>query len=309
MPKYDLAQQLHTSVTNKAFKSLLPRGPVLGSFKVALVATPVKARFEAVAQESFERVVELLAELRFDGVEVSVLEPEELLEAAKVARDRGLEVPAVGTGLNFLHYGLSLTHPDPGVRGRALEKLKRLVDAASRAEAGGVIVGLIRGRGEEAPSAERARELLLQSLRELCSYASQAGVRVFLEPLNRYESRLINTVAEGLAVLDEVGAENLLLLLDTFHMNIEERVIEDSIRQAGGRIGHFHVADSNRLPPGMGHLDFASILHALMDTGYRGYVSAEVIVKPDLETAARLTMNTVRVAVAGLTAYLDREKL
>uniref|UniRef100_A0A7C4H8G6 Sugar phosphate isomerase/epimerase n=1 Tax=Thermofilum pendens TaxID=2269 RepID=A0A7C4H8G6_THEPE len=278
---------------------------MIGPFKVSMVATPARAKFEAVVQETFARVVDLLKELQFDGVEVSVLEPEELLEAAKLARDRGLEIPAVGTGLNFLHYGLSLTHPDPGVREKALAKLKKLVDAASSAEAGGVIVGLIRGKGEEAPSLEKARELLHASLQDLCRYAALTGVKIFLEPLNRYESKLVNTVAEGLAVIEEVGCENLLLLLDTFHMNIEERVIEDSIRLAGGKIGHFHIADSNRLAPGLGHLDFAGILHALSDTGYAGYVSAEVVVKPDFETAARLTINTVRIAAVGLTVYLD----
>lgn len=279
---------------------------MIGPFKVSMVATPVKAKFEAVVQESFIKVVDLLKELQFDGVEVSVLEPEELLEASRLARERGLEVPAVGTGLNFLHYGLSLTHPDPGVREKALSKLKKLVDAASTAEAGGVIVGLIRGRGEEAPSPEKARELLRGSLQDLCRYAAQAGVKIFLEPLNRYESKLVNTVAEGLAVIEETGCENLLLLLDTFHMNIEERVIEDSIRLAGSKIGHFHIADSNRLAPGLGHLDFASILHALSDTGYTGYVSAEIVTKPDFETAARLTINAVRIAAVGLTVYLDQ---
>lgn len=279
---------------------------MIGQFKVSMVATPVRARFEAVVQESFPSVVDLLRELGFDGVEVSVLEPEELLSAAEVVRSRNMEIPAVGTGLNFLHYGLSLTHPDPGVRAKALDKLKKLVDAASKAEAKGVIVGLIRGRGEEAPSLEKARELLRESLRDLCSHASSAGIKIFLEPLNRYESKLVNTVADGLALIEEVGCDDLLLLLDTFHMNIEERVIEDSIRQAGRKVGHFHVADSNRLAPGLGHLDFASILHALSDTGYTGYVSAEVIVKPDFETAARLTINTVRIAVAGLTVYLDQ---
>ena len=269
-------------------------------FKAAMVATPVKARFEAVAKEDFAKVLAILKGLDFDGVEVSVLEPEQLVSSAAMAKEYSLEIPAVGTGLNFLHYGLSLTHPDPGVRGRAQERLKQLIDAAARVGAGGVIIGLIRGRGDEAPSLEAAYELLKGQLAELCAHAERQGVKLFLEPLNRYESRLVNTVADGLRLLDELGCGALYLLLDTFHMNIEERVIEDSIRQAGTRIGHFHIADSNRLAPGLGHLNFGSILAALADTGYAGYVSAEVIVKPDLETAARLTANVLRVATSGL---------
>ncbi len=77
------------------------------------------------------------------------------------------------------------------------------------------------------------------------------------------------------------------LLLDTYHMNIEEPSIETSIRAAGPRIYHFHVADSNRWPPGGGHLDFAAILRALAATGYGGFVSGEFLPAPDAATAAQ----------------------
>ena len=117
--------------------------------------------------------------------------------------------------------------------------------------------------------------------------AAQAGVRYALEPLNRYETDLIHTVADGLALIERVGAPNFGLLLDTFHMNIEEPSIDESIREAGSRIFHFHVADSNRWHPGAGHLDFAAILDTLFATGYRGFVSGEFLPIPDAETAAR----------------------
>jgi sugar phosphate isomerase/epimerase len=87
-------------------------------------------------------------------------------------------------------------------------------------------------------------------------------------------------------VVERVGAENLGLLPDTFHMNIEEPVIEDSIRSFGDRIFHFHVSDSNRWYPGAGHLDFGSILEALFSTGYEGYVSGEWLPRPDAERSA-----------------------
>jgi sugar phosphate isomerase/epimerase len=84
-----------------------------------------------------------------------------------------------------------------------------------------------------------------------------------------------------------VGADNFGLLLDTFHMNIEEPIIEESIRTCGRNIFHFHVADSNRWYPGAGHLDFKSILDKLFKTGYQGWISGEFIPKPDAETAAQ----------------------
>ena len=87
-------------------------------------------------------------------------------------------------------------------------------------------------------------------------------------------------------MVDRVGAENMGLILDTFHMNIEEPVIEDSIRACGDRTFHFHVSDSHRWYPGSGHLDFGSILDVLYSTGYQGYVSGEWLPKPDADTSA-----------------------
>jgi sugar phosphate isomerase/epimerase len=97
------------------------------------------------------------------------------------------------------------------------------------------------------------------------------------------------------------------LLADTFHMNIEEPSIEGSIRRAGDRIFHFHVADSNRWHPGAGHLDFASILDALYATGYTGFVCGEFLPIPDAETAARRGIAHLRGIKLGRTVRASRE--
>lgn len=270
---------------------------VMAKMKISMVIAYAKARFEAVARVEPEPAVRLLKELGFDGVEFSVLEPEEVLELSKIANQYGLEVPAVGTGLNYLHYGLSLTAPDGSVRVKAREKIEKIIKAASRSNVRGVIIGLMRGKADEWESLDKPWSLLLEEMRIIAERALNENVLVYLEPLNRYESRLINRVEEGVRFLEELGAENVYLLLDTFHMNIEERSIEESIRFAGGRIGHFHVADSNRLAPGMGHLDFVRVLHALKDTGYTGFISAEIQAKPDLEASARMTLSTLRTAL------------
>lgn len=99
-------------------------------------------------------------------------------------------------------------------------------------------------------------------------------------------------------VIRRVGAQNLGLLLDTFHMNIEEPNIAESIRACGDRLFHFHVADSNRWYPGAGHLDFPSILGALRATGYSGFVSAEYVPLPDAESSAAYALAHLRQAGA-----------
>ena len=120
-------------------------------------------------------------------------------------------------------------------------------------------------------------------------------MRFALEPLNRYETDLVHTVAEGLELVERVGADNFGLLLDTFHMNIEEPVIEDSIRACGDRIFHFHVADSNRWYPGAGHLDFEAILETLAGHRVTGASSpGEFKPLPDADTAAERSITHLR---------------
>jgi sugar phosphate isomerase/epimerase len=131
-------------------------------------------------------------------------------------------------------------------------------------------------------------------LKECAEAAADRDVRLAMEPLNRYETDLIHTVQEGLEFIGRIGSYNLGLLLDTFHMNIEEASIEQSIRTCGRHIFHFHVADSNRWFPGAGHLDFASIFEVLQATGYQGWISGEFMPMPDADIAAQECLRCLR---------------
>jgi sugar phosphate isomerase/epimerase len=195
-------------------------------------------------------------------------------------------VPGIGTGQAWGEEGLSFTSDQPAVRAAAIERALSHIGLAARLQAV-IIIGLLRGITPQGQTPERSMEYLVDALRTCASAAAKGGVRLALEPLNRYETDLIHTTAEGLDLLDRVGADNLGLLLDTFHMNIEEPSIEQSLSACGRRLFHFHVADSNRWHPGAGHLDFAAILDALERTGYDGFVSGEFLPQPDAETAAR----------------------
>lgn len=267
-------------------------------FKLAMVVAPKEAMFEAVVREPLEKSLKLLHEIGFNGVELSVIDPGniEVNYLRKILSEYGLEIPALSTGLNYIHHGLSLSSPNLEIRKRAVKRLKKIVNLAEKMEAG-VVVGLMRGKSEQGIAKENAYKYMVEGLKEICSHAEVKGVKIFFEPLNRYETDLINTVDEGLKLLEEVGKDNLLLLLDTFHMNIEEANIEASIARAKNRIGHFHVADSNRLAPGMGHLNFKPILRSLFKSGYRGYLSAEIITKPSFEEAARTTYVVLKSAM------------
>lgn len=256
--------------------------------KYSIVLSTHAAQFQAVAfKGDFEANVTKIAAWGYDGVELAIRDPK-LVDAGELERvvsTHGLTVPAIGTGQAWGEEKLSFTSDDPAVRAAAIERVKSHVPLASCLNAT-IIIGLLRGITPEGQSHQQSMTYLIEALQACCSTAAENDVCLALEPLNRYETDLIHTVADGLDLLDHIGADNMGLLLDTFHMNIEEPSIEESIRACSERIFHFHVADSNRWHPGAGHLDFASILEALFATGYQGFVSGEFMPLPDADTSA-----------------------
>lgn len=235
-----------------------------------------------------------------DGVELMVRDPDVLhWDKVKATLDGfGLEVPQVVTGELYGAEGLCLVTPDTRLFERALQRARRVVDLAAYLGAM-VNIGRLRGRlegiGEEGPAWETA----LGRLRPLVDYAAEKNVRLTLEPLNRYETDFVLTAADGLRLIKDLGYENLGLMLDLFHMNIEEDSFCTALRTAGGRLWHVHVADTNRNFPGSGHLDFAPIFQTLAELRYSGYLSGELRPLPDADTAGQKT-------VAFLRTRLDR---
>lgn len=264
--------------------------------KLSIVLSTQPARFQAATfKGDLEANLASIAALGYDGVELAIRDPKRVdVDALESSVNRyTLRVPAIGTGQAWGEEGLSFTDPDADIRRAAVDRIKSHLPVASRFGAV-IIIGLIRGIVKPGVDSPRAMEWLIHALRECSEAARPHGIRLALEPINRYETTLINTASQGLELIERVGADNFGLLLDTFHMNIEEPVIEDSLRDCGLRIFHVHVADSNRGYPGAGHLDFGSILRALFATGYQGWVSGEFMPKPDADTAAQRSIAYLR---------------
>jgi 5-keto-L-gluconate epimerase len=264
--------------------------------KLSIVLSTHQARFEAVTfKGDFETNIAKIARLGYDGVELAIRDPD-LVDVGMIERvlvQHGLQVPAIGTGQAWGEERLSFTNLDQQVRKAAIKRIKSHIQLARRLKAK-VIIGLIRGVTPPGQTKAQSMQFLQQSLQDCLEAASAQGVYLALEPLNRYETDLIHTINDGLELINWIGSPNLGLLLDTFHMNIEESMIEESIRMCGGHIFHFHVADSNRKYPGAGHLDFGSILNALFSTGYQGWVSGEFMPIPDSDTAAQCSIEYLR---------------
>jgi sugar phosphate isomerase/epimerase len=124
-------------------------------------------------------------------------------------------------------------------------------------------------------SDEESRSMLVASLKELGGHGEEVGAKVFLEPLNRYEDYLVNTLEDAVSIVEEVGSSAVTVIADTFHMSIEETDIGAAIRAAGAHIEHVQLGDSDRLEPGHGHYDWPETLRALESIHYDGWLAME----------------------------------
>jgi sugar phosphate isomerase/epimerase len=269
-------------------------------YRLSIVLSTQPAQFQAVAfKGDLAANLAKIAAWDYDGVELAIRDPR-LVDAGALCdllAAHRLAVPAIGTGQAWGEERLSFSDPDPAVRRAAVERVKSHVPLAQRLDAV-IIVGLLRGVVQPGVTFAQAWAWVVDALRECCEAAGGQGVRLALEPINRYETPLVNTVAQGLELIDAVATPNLGLLFDTFHANIEEPSIEGSLADASSRLYHVHVADSNRWHPGAGHLDFAAFLAALRATGYTGFVSGEFLPLPDPDTAAQRGLAHLRSLVA-----------
>jgi sugar phosphate isomerase/epimerase len=235
------------------------------------------------------------AEVGFDAIELFPPSPDTVKpdELRRLLDKHNLKLAAVGTGGGWVVHHLRLTGPEPQERQRARTFVKSMIDFAGPLGAP-VIIGSMQGRWADGTNRETALEYLSAGLNELGEHARQHNVPLIFEPLNRYETNLINTLADGVQLLMSLDTNNVKLLGDLFHMNIEEIDIATALRGAQGHLGHMHLVDSNRRPAGHGHIDYAPIAKALCAIGYEGYLSAEALPWPTSREAADQTIATVR---------------
>jgi sugar phosphate isomerase/epimerase len=267
--------------------------------KLAVVTSTPEVQLRipvALLTGTFAERMQKAAQLGYDGVELMIVHPAELNaeEIRAAVLQQGLQVAAVASGGNAFVDKLTLLNADDEVSRRAAVRLHDLIDCAAELGAPLVTIGGFRGR--LARGGPTARALLIDMLRAAAERAKSQSVRLVLEPLNRYESDIVNNADEGLALLEEIDHSEIGLLLDTFHMNIEESSFHAALRRVrqADRLWHVHLGDSNRLPPGQGHIDFASIVSTLREIGYTGFLSAELWPRPDPDAAAAATIKYMR---------------
>lgn len=248
-------------------------------------------------------LAERLTNLRaygFDAVELLGYGLLDRLPQTRAAlAETGVPVSAICAGFDG-----SLVHPEPAQRRLALDGIKRLLDVAAEVAANGLIIAADYGTPalpDLRPAVEPAallHDLLLSGVREIGEYLRGMQTSLLLEPLNRYESRALRQTAPTVHLCEESGSPNVKVMYDTFHMAIEEADPIAAVRGAGNRLGHVHLADSNRLLPGHGHTDFRAIMAELVAMDYRGAASLECGVPGDPDVLLPRCVAYLRAALA-----------
>ncbi|MDX1523719.1 MAG: sugar phosphate isomerase/epimerase family protein [Anaerolineae bacterium] len=218
-----------------------------------------------------------MAEAGFDIIELPI-EVENAFDyqrAAAIARDHGLAVSTAAA----MSPDRDLIHPDESIRENGKAYLRHCIEAAQTLGATNLVGPMYSatGRTWQATADHRARDmdLLVAQLSELSAYAAGHGVVLCIEPLNRFETSFINLTSQAIELTDRVDSLSCKLLLDTFHMNIEEPSLGDAIRAAGPRLGHLHACENDRGVPGSGHVPWSDVAAALKAVNYTGPVVIE----------------------------------
>ena len=173
----------------------------------------------------------------------------------------------------------NLCSPDPKIRTNAHEYILWLIDAAaqlgSQVICGPMYSAVGKAHLEDSEDRKREWNLAVSEMRKLADYAAMKGIKLALEPLNRFETDMINTVSQGLDFIKDVDRDNIGLHLDTFHMHLEEKSSPDAIRMAGSKIYHFHACENDRGVPGTGQVHWQGIAAALKSVNYQGPIVIE----------------------------------
>jgi len=241
---------------------------------------------------------EMFASLKvigYDGVEAFVRDPRAMDQAefCRLLAKNGLQLAAVGTGPIVAEDKLTFASPDKFIRAEAIMRAKAAVDFASLFGAQ-VNIGKLRGDVNKGGDQSLFKQLRDDAFREVCDYALAKNTLITLEPQCRFVVDNLNSTQEAVAWVKEMGLPNLYIMMDVFHMNIEEKSQAASFIEGKDYNIHVHFADNHRGIPGTGKIDFVDAVRVLKALGYNRYISLEIEQLPDCYRAAKASFEYVK---------------
>jgi len=247
--------------------------------------------------KKFTSLCDFLKPLNYKGIELSLLEPEKInaKRIEEIQDSYEMEIPALGTGNTFIRFGYSLGHIDETIRRKAIERIEKYIEFAHKVSSK-VVIGLIRGRYNFESSQKKEKIHIKSSLKECCRLAESYDIELLLEPINRFEIDSFNSISESIELIDELNSDNLKLLVDSYHIYLEEDpgFIWEYLEEIAHYVSHIHLADCTRRAPGSGHFDFRTFLNIFRNAGYNGFASIETIMKPSFKEVAKESSEYLR---------------
>lgn len=267
---------------------------------VALCA-PANSPFPLFTDD-YKKSADLLKAIGYDTMEVHLRAPQMVDGPDIKAYCDSIEIgiSSIGTGQAYGAEGLSITSESVTLRKAAVQRLKNHLDLAKVLDCP-VIIGSMRGCIAPDGSFEKINSLMLESMKELADYAEHTGTEIVIEAIDRFETNYLQTADDVLGLIDVLGSNRVLVHLDTYHMNLEERNWRTPILKCCGKLGHVHLADNKRYYPGWGLIDFRPILTYLKEIGYDRSLTLECYPYPNGVTCLKRGMKYLDGIMASLT--------
>lgn len=240
-------------------------------------------------RKDFEAAISFLKESGYHGIMIPLMFNMHVLvkEVKNIVESYGINISGLATDHYYTHLNYYLTNTNSAVKARALDIMMSGISVSDVLSAP-LIIGLIRGGNMRD---EKSNIWLHAALKILDKKARDLNVQILIEPLNHYETGYVNTIAEAYDLIERLELEKTGILINTYHMNIEEGDYERPISHAREKIWHVKFSDNNRLPPGFGHIDFESIVGSLKKVGYDGWYSVECLPRPSSRDAAAVSIS------------------
>ena len=257
--------------------------------------TPTLAPYSGDLELAFKK----LSALGYEGIELMTKRPTNLDCQAlrRLLAENRLALACLCTGHVFGEDHLGLVTPELSIDPLALERLREFIDLAG-CLGPGTLVNIGRSRGLGDPDRKEAtRQVAAEAIQYLSDYARPLQVRIILEPINRKEARYIHSTQDGVELVRQVNRPNFGLMLDTYHMYLEDADMIASLYEAAPYCWHLHISDSNRCYPGSGVIHFDQVIAALNHVGFNGFIGTEIQPWPDADSAARFSIEYLRKLV------------
>jgi sugar phosphate isomerase/epimerase len=268
----------------------------LNPFKLSIaISDDLPKSYPSLIRGDWVDSIYLAKQYGFDAVEIHTNRPKDFPwdKVVEVCQKEEMEVSGISSGLSYSLDGLNVLSTEKEIRENAHLRFKEYIDLSQKLKCN-LIVGLMRGLVPNNKSTKEYQLEFASYIPKLLSYAEEKNVTLVLEAINRYENNFLLSAKDVVDFVKPFNSPLLKILLDSYHMNIEESDLVDSIYSSGLHIGYFHCSDSNRKVPGYGHIDFKAIIRALWKVGYNGYLSVEALAIPSPEIAAKQSSSLLR---------------